>query len=150
MMSSNPVFRIATKIMFAPIIVYGLYVQFHGDYGPGGGFQAGVIIAAAFVLYSIVFGLAAVKKLAPPKIIDALMAMGVLIYAGVGVFTILRGGNYLDYYFINLYDPVHGQHLGILLVELGVGVTVTSVMLRLFYAFAGYGTAKGGTAKGDQ
>lgn len=142
MMSSNPIFRITTKILFAPIITYGLYVQFHGDFGPGGGFQAGVIVAAGFILYSLVFGLEAVKRLMPPKIISGLMAVGVLLYSGVGVFTLLRGGAFLDYNFIDLYDPVHGQHLGILLVELGVGVTVTSVMLGLFYAFAGYGRAK--------
>jgi len=51
----NPVFKIVSKILFGPIIIYGLYVQFHGDYGPGGGFQAGVIVAAAFILYSIIF-----------------------------------------------------------------------------------------------
>ena len=54
-MRENPVFKIVSKILFGPIIIYGLYVQFHGDYGPGGGFQAGVIVAAAFILYSIIF-----------------------------------------------------------------------------------------------
>ncbi|MCE2517997.1 MAG: cation:proton antiporter, partial [Alphaproteobacteria bacterium] len=85
-MSSNAVYRVTTKVLFAPIILYGLYVQFHGDFGPGGGFQAGVIIAAAFILYGIVFGMRAVKTLAPPSIVAALMAVGVLIYGGVGVF----------------------------------------------------------------
>ena len=48
--SSSPILNIVSRILFAPIIIFGLYVQFHGDYGPGGGFQAGVIIAAAFIL----------------------------------------------------------------------------------------------------
>ena len=139
MMSSNAVYRVTTKVLFAPIIIYGLYVQFHGDFGPGGGFQAGVIVAAAFILYGLVFGMVAVKRLAPPKAVAGLMALGVMIYGGVGVFTLLKGGNYLDYNFIDLYDPAHGQHLGILLVELGVGVTVTIVMMGLFYAFVSYG-----------
>jgi multicomponent Na+:H+ antiporter subunit B len=143
MISSNPVLRVATKILFAPIILFGLYVQFHGDFGPGGGFQAGVIIAAAFILYGLVFGLKAAKRLAPPKVVFVMMLVGVSIYTGVGVFTWLRGGNYLDYNFIDLYDPANGQHLGILLVELGVGVTVTSVMLALFFAFAGYAPERG-------
>ena len=64
-MRENPVFKIVSKILFGPIIIYGLYVQFHGDYGPGGGFQAGVIVAAAFILYSIIFGLERVRKLMP-------------------------------------------------------------------------------------
>ena len=139
MMSDNPVFRVTTKILFAPIIVYGLYVQFHGDFGPGGGFQAGVIIAAAFILYGLVFGMAALRRLAPPKIVAVFMAIGVLLYSAVGVASLLLGSNFLDYNALDAHDPAHGQHVGILLVEAGVGITVTSVMLVLFFAFAGYG-----------
>ena len=139
MMSDNPVFRVNTKTLFAPIIVYGLYVQFHGDFGPGGGFQAGVIIAAAFILYGLVFGMAALRRLAPPKIVAVFMAIGVLLYSAVGVASLLLGSNFLDYNALDAHDPAHGQHVGILLVEAGVGITVTSVMLVLFFAFAGYG-----------
>ena len=59
-----------------------------------------------------------------------------LLYGGVGVTTILLGGNFLDYGVL-AHDPVHGQHLGILLVELGVGITVTAVMTMIFFMFAG-------------
>jgi len=144
-MKNNPVFRVTTKALFAPIIVYGLYVQFHGDFGPGGGFQAGVIVAAAFILYGIVFGLREVKSVAPPRIVAMLMAIGVMIYGGVGVVSLIKGGEYLNYSVL-AHDVAHGQHYGILLVELGVGVTVTSVMLGLYYAFAGYD----GAGRGDE
>ncbi len=90
-MKTNPILRVISKTLFAPIILYGLYVQFHGDFGPGGGFQAGVIIAAAFILYGMVFSLEELKQLAPPKIVHILMAMGALIYTGVGVVTFLLG-----------------------------------------------------------
>ncbi|CAI8329066.1 MAG: Uncharacterised protein [SAR116 cluster bacterium MED-G04] len=142
-MKNNPVFRVTTKVLFAPIILYGLYVQFHGDFGPGGGFQAGVIIAAAFILYGIVFGLSEVKSVAPPGVVQAFTAIGVLLYSGVGVVNVMLGGNFLDYNTLS-YDAAHGQHYGILLVELGVGVTVTSVMMSLYYAFAGYKGEAGG------
>jgi multicomponent Na+:H+ antiporter subunit B len=56
------------------------------------------------------------------------------LYAGVGVFGILLGGNYLDFNVL-AHDPIHGQHWGILLIELGVGLTVASVILAIFYAF---------------
>ena len=136
-MRDNPVFRVTTKILFAPIIIYGLYVQFHGDFGPGGGFQAGVIVAAAFILYAIVFGIKQTLAIAPLKHTMNLAAIGVAIYAGTGVVNILLGGNYLDYNTL-ADDVTGGQHLGILLVEFGVGVTVAAVMLSLFYAFVGY------------
>ncbi|MDA7599204.1 Na(+)/H(+) antiporter subunit B [Alphaproteobacteria bacterium] len=136
-MNDNPILRITTKILFAPIIVFGLYVQFHGDYGPGGGFQAGVIIAAAFILHSLIFGLEAGRRLVPLWVNVWLMAIGVLIYGGTGIASIYFGGFFLDYNVLG--DSVaSGQHVGILLIELGVGVTVTSVMLALFHAFAGY------------
>lgn len=51
----------------------------------------------------------------------------------------MLGGAFLDYGVLDSHDPVHGQHLGILLVELGVGITVASVMISIFYAFAGRG-----------
>ena len=144
-MRDNPVYRVTTKVLFAPIIVYGLYVQFHADFGPGGGFQAGVIVAAAFILYALVFGLKDAKSVAPPGVVHALTAIGVLVYSGVGVANLLLGGNYLDYGTL-AGDFAAAQHKGIILVELGVGVTVTSVMLALFYAFAGY-AGRGGRRK---
>ena len=136
-MKNNPVFRVAAKILFAPIILFGLYVQFHGDFGPGGGFQAGVIIAAAFILHALVFGLEHGRRLVSARVNLWVMAIGVLIYGGVGVFSLYQGGLFLDY--TALTGSVgSGQHIGIILVELGVGVTVTSVMLALFHAFAGF------------
>ena len=136
-MRDNPVFRIVSKILFGPIIIYGLYVQFHGDYGPGGGFQAGVIVAAAFILYALIFGLEKVRNIMPNLVIQYVMALGVLVFAGTGIISILMGSNYLDYspFAHKIYKA---QHLGIIIVELGVGLTVFAVMLGLFYAFAGF------------
>ena len=48
-----------------------------------------------------------------------------------------RAGYFLDYTALT-GDVGSGQHMGILLVELGVGLTVTTVMLALFHAFAGF------------
>ena len=133
-MQHHFVLRVVTKLLVPLILLFALYVQFHGDFGPGGGFQAGVIFAAGFILYGLVFGLENVRKVLPLVLLRTLMAAGVLLYAGVGVAGILMGGNYLDYGVLSA-DPVSGQHLGILLIELGVGVTVASVMVSLFYSF---------------
>ena len=149
-MISFPIIRVITKLLIPYILLFGLYVQFHGDFGPGGGFQAGVIFASAFILYGLVFGLPAAQRVAPMKVIEKLIALGLLLYAGTGVATMLLArrhpdgsieGNFLDYdvlehNFFPDYLP-HGQHLGIFLVELGVGITVSAVMTMVFYAFAG-------------
>ena len=148
-MRDNPVLRTCAKILFAPIIVFGLYVQFHGDYSPGGGFQAGVIIAAAFILHALIFGLEAGRRLVPQWLNLALLAAGVLLYGGVGVAGMAMGGLYLDYNVL-LPDPSAGQHVGIILVEFGVGLTVTAVMLALFHAFAGFNPERFGDETSDE
>lgn len=155
-MNTFPIIRVITKLLIPYILMFGLYVQFHGDFGPGGGFQAGVIFAAAFILYGLVYGLEEVQKVAPPRVIEKLIALGLMLYASTGVACMVWGGNFLDYDMlqhgflteipaaIDFFPgdkPHHflpeGQHLGIFLVELGVGITVTSVMTMIFYAFAG-------------
>ena len=134
-MRDKIILRVVSKALIPPIFLFALYVQFHGDFGPGGGFQAGVLFAAGFVLYGLIFGLDAVQQVFPPKAVEVGTALGVLLYAGVGVAGLLLGGNFLDYNVLG--HGHHGQHWGILLVELGVGVTVTCAMTAIFYFFAG-------------
>ena len=135
-MQNHLVLRIVAKLLIPLIMLFALYVQFHGDFGPGGGFQAGVIFAAAFILYGLIFGLEDVKKVIPPGAVRIMIASGVLLYGGVGVAALIMGGNFLDYSVLS-HDPVHGQHLGILIIELGVGITVAAAMITIYFYFAG-------------
>ncbi len=130
------VLRVVAKILIAFMILFALYVQFHADFGPGGGFQAGVIAAAAIIFYAIIYGLPAARRVVPDWLAETMVAAGVLLYASVGVAGILLGGNYLDYFVLHA-DPVEGQHRGIFWVEVGVFITVAGVMLKIFYLFAG-------------
>ena len=138
------VLRVVTKALIPFILLFGLYVQTHGDFGPGGGFQAGVIFASAFILYGLVFGISETRRVFPSRLLLLLAALGVLIFAGVGVVALLMGGNYLEYA-VFAGDPAFGNHIGIWLVELGVGMTVSSVMLTIFVSFADFRTATGGS-----
>lgn len=137
-MTRFAILRTAAKLLIPAIMLFALYVQFHGDFGPGGGFQAGVILAAAVIFHALIYGLAAARKAVPEPWVESMMAVGVLIYAGVGVAGLLLGGNYLDYFVL---DPntVQGQHRGIFWVEVGVATTVSGVMLKIFYMFADRG-----------
>lgn len=134
------ILRIVAKLIIPFMLLFGLYVQFHGDLGPGGGFQAGVIVAAGVIFYALIFGLPAARRLVPDWIVEAMVALGVLLYAGVGVAGLLLGGNYLDYFVLDP-DPIAGQHRGIFWIELGVLITVAGVMLKIFYLFASRGRA---------
>ncbi len=135
-MRHHLILRVITKLLIGPIALFALYVQFHGDYSPGGGFQAGVIMATALILYGIVFGLRDAKALAPEWFVHRMMAAGVLIYAGTGFWSLLSGYDYLDYTALSPHQPEHGQEYGLLLIEFGVGITVTAVMISIYYAFA--------------
>jgi multicomponent Na+:H+ antiporter subunit B len=137
-MRHHLILRIVAKLLIPPILLFALYVQFHGDFGPGGGFQAGVIFGAGFVLYALVFGVETAKRAAQPRIVRVMVAVGILLYGAVGLVSLLLGGNYLDYSVL-AHDPVHGQHLGIFIIELGVGTTVAAVMITIFFTFASRG-----------
>ena len=138
MMHREAIPRVVTKLLFPFVVLFALYVQFHGELGAGGGFQAGVIVAAALILYGLIFGLRAAQLVAPPRIVETLIPLGVLVYGGVGVVGLLAGGNYLDYFVLDR-DAVHGQERGIFWVELGVLITVSSTFTTIYYAFAGRG-----------
>lgn len=134
-MQHHLILHVIAKLLVPLILLFALYVQFHGDFGPGGGFQAGVIFASGFILYGLIFGLDDARSVASPDAVRILIAAGLLLYAGVGVAAMLYGGQFLDYSVLST-EPVKGQHLGILLIEFGVGTTVAATMLRLFYLFS--------------
>ena len=147
------VLRVIAKMLIPLIILFALYVQFHGDLGAGGGFQAGVIAAVAIILHALVFGLRETMAAIPPQAARAVAALGVVVYAGVGIVCVANGGGFLDYDHLFtpqieamippglLGDPDHvhhwGQHFGILCIELGVLMTVSATMITIFYGFAG-------------
>lgn len=130
--------RIGAKLVLPFILLFALYVHFHGEYGPGGGFQAGVIAAAAVILYAIVFGMAAAERFVPMRWLERLIPAGVLIYLAAGVPGLLGGGRFLDYGALAAESAV-GHARGILWIETGVLITVASTLVAIFFAFAGRG-----------
>ncbi len=133
-MRPDLILRVGTKLILPFILLFALYVQFHGDFGPGGGFQAGVITAGTVILLAITFGLERAQRVAPRALVESMVPLGVLIYAGTGVAGLLLGKNFLDYSVFSM-DAAHGRELGIFFVEAGVLITVAGTMTALFYAF---------------
>lgn len=131
-LGESPVFNLVARLTVPFVLVYGMYVITHGELGPGGGFQGGVILAAAYIIFALVRGLPAAQRALPPRVTDVTAGLGVLIYAGVGVACLLLGADFLDYDALSPANPTGGQKLGMTLVEAGVGVTVSSVMISLF------------------
>jgi len=132
----NIIRRTITRLMVPFIQLFALYVIVHGDSGPGGGFQGGVILGASFILYAIVFGSEAGRRRVPAPVTDVLSSVGVLIYAGIGLLCLLLGSAFLDYRALPFKDPHLAGHYGIFGIEIGVGLTVAAVMVTIFFETA--------------
>jgi len=132
--SGNVVKRSVGRVVIPLIQLFALYVIVHGDSGPGGGFQGGVILGASFILYAVIFGAEAGRRWVPQGVSDIFMSIGVLIYAGVGFVALAVGGRYLEYNVLPIGHDAHtASHYGIFFIELGVGITVAAVMITIFF-----------------
>ena len=129
--------------LIVPFIqIFGLYVIAHGHHSPGGGFQGGVILGAAMILLSVAFNLRESIRRAGERLTVMLSTLGVFIYAGTGVLCMFLGLNYLDYSALAALfgvDPLTARSHGILIVEIGVGISVMAVMITLYYNLASAG-----------
>jgi len=113
------------------IILYAIYIQLNGEVSPGGGFQAGVIFATGLISYDLVFGKYMLQKHFSINGLTICGILGVIIYAGTGVISLIYNDNYLNYNSISSHD-ITGQHIGIFAIELGVGLTVASIMCLIY------------------
>ena len=94
-----------------------------------------VIIAAAFILHAIVFDVDKARRVAPVSVLVSVACLGVLLFAGVGVANLLYGGRFLEYGVL-FHNAAHGNHIGIIIIEIGVGMAVAAVMMIIFFSFA--------------
>jgi multicomponent Na+:H+ antiporter subunit B len=127
--------KVITNLILPIVVIFGIYVQIHGEISPGGGFQAGVILASVVILHSLAFGSNKFLNSININSLQILSALGVLIYLATGMISILKGGNFLDYSIIFPSDYIFSQEFGVFIVEIGVGITVFSVMLVLYFCF---------------
>ena len=112
------------------IQLFGLYVVIHGHTSPGGGFQGGVILGASFILLAIAYGIEEMRRRFSLTAMTVFTSTGVFLFAGIGVLCILLGGNFLDYSMLPGAEP---RSLGMLGIEVGVGITVMAAMVSIFY-----------------
>lgn len=124
------------------IQLFALYVIAHGHHSPGGGFQGGVIFGAAIILFAISNNLRRSLKRMSERTSALLGSLGVTIYAGTGIFCILLGAGFLNYSSLASFlgvDRIAARSLGILIVEIGVGIAVTAVMVWIYYNLSSAG-----------
>ncbi|MFH2093583.1 MAG: Na(+)/H(+) antiporter subunit B, partial [Pseudomonadota bacterium] len=129
------VIKTVCRIIIPMIQIYAMYVVAHGDFSPGGGFQGGVIFGSSLILLAISYDLKTLVARIKEKVLGVLAAVGVLIYVGLAALCMVMGGDFLDYSALAPLvpgDPHHIRALGMLGVEIGVGIAVTAVMAILY------------------
>ena len=125
----DTIVRTVCRLLVPFIQLFGLYVIMHGHSSPGGGFQGGVILASSYILLAVADGIDVVNRRLSLKMLTGYMSTGVLLYAGIGVVCVLLGANYLDYGILPVTEP---RSVGMLVIEIGVGITVMAAVLSIF------------------
>ncbi len=126
--------QVICSIIIPFIQVFALYVILHGHYGPGGGFQGGVLLAVSIILLRLYAGKEVSYRKFPPKLAAVLAAIGMLVFMLAGLVPMATGGAFLDYEYL----PIPGvsgadlRFLGILIVEIGIGLAVFGTLVLIF------------------
>lgn len=126
----SSILRVMAPICIAYVFLYAFYIQLNGESSPGGGFQAGVIFATGLIIYDLLYGVYALRRQFSTSKLLTYGICGVALYVGVGMTTLLMGGDFLDYNVLS--SNLKGQHIGIFIIELGVGITVASIMCLIY------------------
>ena len=130
----SPVLDAASRLMVPYMWLFAAYVLIHGHDSPGGGFQAGVILAASIILLRIVRGRQSRSQLTSYHAL-LLACVGPLLYGGIGVTSLLFGGNFLDYGALPLpmaMEPAEVRVIGTLGIETAVMIGVAAVLVLIF------------------
>ncbi len=133
-MKNNIIALKAFRNILCITFLFAAYVQFHGDYGPGGGFQAGVVFAIGYLLIALIYGVDKAKEVISKKVVNILLALGALLYMFMGFFGVFVGSIFLNYSALTLVFDISfadAQHYGLFLIELGVGITVFAAITKI-------------------
>lgn len=136
MLRNHKILQVVVPVYIPYILLYAVYIQLNGEVSPGGGFQAGVIFASGLIAFDLINGLQALTNKISIPVLTVGSVAGVALYLGTGLCCMLFDANFLNYSVLGSTN-IGGQHLGIFMIELGVGVTVTSVMCLIYVKLRG-------------
>lgn len=129
----DDIIMLVSRVVSPFIMLFALYVIFHGHYSPGGGFQGGTMLAASVILIRLAAGSELAQKQFSKDWATPLGSVGVLIYWGTGFVAMLCGGRFLDYAFLPVTGAApHHRMLGILFIEIGVGLAVMGILTAIY------------------
>lgn len=87
--------QVFTTAIFGFSVLFGIYIGTHGQLTPGGGFQGGVIVAAAPMLLYVAENNEAFQRIISHPVVDFLEGAGASAYALIGIGALAVGSPYL-------------------------------------------------------
>lgn len=135
----SEVVRVVCALLSPFILLFGVYVIAHGHYGPGGGFAGGVFVAAGAILPRLTLPEKVSYRLVPPALGPIAAGVGLLAFLVIGALPLMTGAAFLDYGALTAFgmEPARVRYLGILVVEVAVGLAVAGAMLMIFDVLTG-------------
>jgi multicomponent Na+:H+ antiporter subunit B len=132
--SPSEVVRVVCAILSPFIAMFGIYVVIHGHYGPGGGFAGGVFVAMGAILPRLTLEEEIAFRIVPPSTGPVAGVIGMLVFLSAGTVPLLVGGAFLDYGAVEIawMAASRVRYMGILIVEIAVGLAVFGALLLLF------------------
>ncbi len=137
--SDSPRLSITVQAITLPAVyltvLFGFYIGLHGQLTPGGGFQAGVILATASLLVYVAQNTRAFERITSHPAIELVEALGAASYALIGVVPLLAGVPLLTNILpLGTTGDVFSAGT-IALISACVGVEVTAAFLLVAYTY---------------
>lgn len=126
--------KTVTRLLSPFAALFGAYVVVHGHLSPGGGFPGGVIIASAFLMLLIAYGLSGLKKEGAVMRAEILESAGGIAIVILGLLGVFLGLNFLQNVFPTGYPGSLFSGGEMPLLYLGVGLKVAAGILLIFYS----------------
>ena len=125
------------RLLVPMVQIFGLYVLFFGQYGPGGGFVGGVILGTGMIVSVLVFGHDTSRSQIAKKVLHG-DGVGMLIYAGVGGLCMIGGGEFLNYANLEIpgLETASRRSLGIQLTQIGVAIDVAVTVVSIVFSLS--------------
>ncbi len=129
--------RTVSRHLIPLVQLFAMYILFFGQYSPGGGFVAGVMLGASLILSILVFGSQGPRSALANRVLHG-DGFGLIIFVGVGGLCLIGGGEFLNYANLQVswLEPSGRRSLGIVLTQIGVAVDIAVTAISIVYSLA--------------
>ena len=130
---SGTVIDTAFRVIVPIIVIYAFYVFAHGESSLGGGFQAGALLAIAYMIDRIIPSFNNSLGTFTEQGAAMTAGVGVFIYIFTGILPMFNGGNFLEYGRLPFgAEKAAELHvIGITMIEIGVVVCVMATIINI-------------------